>query len=639
MHGLRVLLARHVPGNGLHRAGAVQRNRGDDVLEAGRLHLGQELGHARGFQLEDAGGVAVGDHLVDPRLVQGDVGACEVRPQPVPGHLDGVHDDVQRPKAQEVHLQKAQRLHRAHGELGGDHVVVGLQRAVVHHRLRGDQHPRRVGGGVAGHALQLPGHLDQPVDALVVLVGVAQLGVQLQRPLQGHVQLEGHHLGDGIHLLVAHVHHPAHVPDHRPGGHRAEGDDLGHVVRAVAAAHVVDHLPAPLIVEVAVDIGHAHPLRVQKPLEHQRVLQRVDLGDVQRVGHDGPRAAAPPRPHAHAVGLGVVYKVPHDQEIIHIAHGLDHAQLVFHAVPGVGPVGAVLAQQARLAQLAKVPPVGLALGQREGGQVGGRKVEFHVAAPGDRLGALYGVLEVGEALAHLVLGLDIHLVGVHAHAVLVGQGLARLDAHQHLLGSGVLAGQVVAVVGHHQRNVHLPGQAHQPGVHRPLVRQAVVLQLDEEVVLPEDVDIAPGHLPGFVLPAVQQQLGQVAGQAGRQRDQALAVLLQQRIVHPGPVVIAPYEALADQPGQVLIPLLVLAQQDQVAVVPGGAGLVVHVRADVDLAADHRVDARFLRGAIKIHHAVHHAVVRHRAGSHAQRLQPLHQRLDPACPVQEAVFRM
>ena len=46
VHAVRILLARHVAGDRLHRAGAVQRNRGDDVLKAARTHALQELAHA-----------------------------------------------------------------------------------------------------------------------------------------------------------------------------------------------------------------------------------------------------------------------------------------------------------------------------------------------------------------------------------------------------------------------------------------------------------------------------------------------------------------------------------------------------------------------------------------------------------------
>ena len=280
-HAVRVLLARHVAGDRLHRPRTVQRNRGDDVLEVARAHALQELPHARGFQLEHAVGVALGDHVVHARVVEGDVLGSYARPAALLHQRLGVHDDVQRAQAQEVHLQQAQRLHVAHGELGGDDLVVHLQRQVIHHRFCGDQHARRMGGGVAGHALQLAGHVDHPVHLRVALIGRAQLGADLQRLLQRHIQLEGHQLGDGIRLLVAHAQHPAHVPQHRARGHRAEGDDLRHVIRAVALAHVVDHLAPALVVEVAVDIGHGDALRVQEALEQQVVLQRIDLRDAQ----------------------------------------------------------------------------------------------------------------------------------------------------------------------------------------------------------------------------------------------------------------------------------------------------------------------------------------------------------------------
>ena len=61
--------------------------------------------------------------------------------------------------------------------------------------------------------------------------------------------------------------HPADVADRRPGEHRAEGDDLGDVVRAVLAADVGDDLVAPAVLEVDVDVGHRHPVGVEEALE------------------------------------------------------------------------------------------------------------------------------------------------------------------------------------------------------------------------------------------------------------------------------------------------------------------------------------------------------------------------------------
>ena len=62
-----------VGGDELQRAGAVERHHGDDVVQVLRLHLHQVAGHARAFQLEDAGGVALLEELEGFRIVDRDV--------------------------------------------------------------------------------------------------------------------------------------------------------------------------------------------------------------------------------------------------------------------------------------------------------------------------------------------------------------------------------------------------------------------------------------------------------------------------------------------------------------------------------------------------------------------------------------
>lgn len=100
------------------------------------------------------------------------------------------------------------------------------------------------------------------------------------------------------------------------------------------------------------------------------------------------------------------------------------------------------------------------------GQAGDPELKLHLAAPGDFPGVVHGVGVGGEEGAHLRLALDVELAGLHAHAAGILEGFARLDAHEHFLGVGVLFLQVVAVVGGHQGHVQLPGQGHQPGAAR-----------------------------------------------------------------------------------------------------------------------------------------------------------------------------
>ena len=115
------------------------------------------------------------------------------------------------------------------------------------------------------------------------------------------------------------------------------------MILAVFADDVVDDLVPAVAAEVDIKIGHADALGIEKALEHQLVFERVQRGDVQRVGHDRARAAAPAGADEDAVSAGEVDVVPHDQEIVHVAHVLDHAELVFEALPCVVPVRGVFA--------------------------------------------------------------------------------------------------------------------------------------------------------------------------------------------------------------------------------------------------------------------------------------------------------
>ncbi len=91
----------------------------------------------------------------------------------------------------------------------------------------------------------------------VVFGKLLEAGFLGQGLLQGDVQDVRDHLGDPVHLAVRHVQGPAHVPDHGPGLHFPEGDDLGHVVLAVLFGHILEDLLPALDAEIDVDIRAA----------------------------------------------------------------------------------------------------------------------------------------------------------------------------------------------------------------------------------------------------------------------------------------------------------------------------------------------------------------------------------------------
>ena len=265
------------------------------------------------------------------------------------------------------------------------------------------------------------------------------------------------------------------------------------------------------------------------------------------------------------------------------------------------------------------------------------KFKCHLAARGNLARLMHGLGTIGKKREHFGLALDIEFLGFHAHARLVLEGFARLDAHEHLLGGRVLAVEVVAVVGRHQRDARLPRQRLEPGKHRALLRQAMVHDFHKVVALTEKRLHLKRIRFGFLCPALQKQLGQIAAQARREADQSLGMLLEQLVVDTGFVVKALGKPGADELDQVLITGLVFAQQNHMAVFSRRAMLLKSVGADVHLAADDGGDALLQTGVVEVDSPVHHAMVGHGGMRKAKLPEASDQGLDAVGPVQEAVF--
>ena len=407
------------------------------------------------------------------------------------------------------------------------------------------------------------------------------------------------------------------------------------MVRPVLPAHIVDDLLPPADAEVDVDIRHGHPLGVEEPLEVQIILQGVDVGDVQAVRHHGPRRRAPARPHGDLLALGIADEVGDDEEIVHEAHLPDHGHLILELLQILRRLVRIAAGEALHAQLLEVGvPVGGALRELELRQVIGAELELHLAEVGHPLGVLHRLGPLGEEGAHLLLALHIKFFGLEPHPVRVVHRLAHLDAHEHVLGGGVLPGEVVGVVGGHQGDPRLLVEAGQTAEDRRVLWEAVVLDLQVVAVLPEERPHLQGLPLGPLVVPRPQHPGDRPGQAGGQGDEALMVLPQQVFVHPGLDVEALGEALGDHVAEVAVALLVPAQEDQVAglcvqlvrLVEAGPG------GHIDLAADDGLDALRLTGLVEVHRPVHDPVVGDGHGVLSQLLDPLDQGGDTAAAV-------
>ncbi len=127
--------------------------------------------------------------------------------------------------------------------------------------------------------------------------------------------------------------HPRGVLHRLLGLDRAVGDDLRDPLFAVLLGGVADHVAATTLVEVHVDVGHRDAFGVEEPLEQQLVMDRIELGDAERVRHHRTDCAASPGPDPDAAALRVAHEVCDDEEVARKTHLADDTEFVVGLLP------------------------------------------------------------------------------------------------------------------------------------------------------------------------------------------------------------------------------------------------------------------------------------------------------------------
>ena len=382
-----------------------------DLDDAGRVTLAHELVDLGVGEVDlvgvdvDAGG-AVLEGRLDRLGHTVDVGGVGIGVADV---LEGLVDDREGSQAQEVHLEQAHVGDRVALVLGDGDVALGVElgRDVVGDRRRGDQRRAGVDALAAGQALDGQSCVDDAARLGVALVGVLEVGrvlvrlllVLVERVRESELGVVGEHLRELLALVDREAQDAVGVVDGLLGLDGRVGDDLADAVLAVELAHVREDVLEVLVVEVHIDIGHLGTLRREESLEHEAVLERVEVGDVHRVRDDCACGGATARSDADALVLRPLDVVLDDEEVVGEALVDDDAGLVLVALLDVDatdrdvtPVVAVAAGEALLALLAEALVGRLALAKPwELGQEHGVPVELVVALLGDLEGVVAGL--------------------------------------------------------------------------------------------------------------------------------------------------------------------------------------------------------------------------------------------------------
>ena len=167
---------------------------------------------------------------------------------------------------------------------------------------------------------------------------------------------------------------------------------------------------------------------------------------MQAVGNDASSCTSTSRSYRNTVFSGIVDKIPHDQEIVHISHALDNTQLVFQTLLQRAVVLRIALFHAVSAQLIQISPGIIALRHIKMRQLRLTKLDFHMTAVCNSLCIFHCLPRIGKQSLHLFFAFDEILTALVTHPVFVGKLFAGLDTQKDIVGLCVLRIGVVHVV-------------------------------------------------------------------------------------------------------------------------------------------------------------------------------------------------
>ena len=177
---------------------------------------------------------------------------------------------------------------------------------------------------------------------IFAVAGFSQFGHHLDAVLEVALQrlavLFGHSVGYEARQMIGHRNghllDTCHILDNHLGGHSAVGDDVAHAVGTILLLYPFDNAGTSIVVEVGINIGQRDTVGVEETFEQQVILDGVDLGDAEAIGHSRTGCRATSRTYADSqLFTAGADKVRHDEEVAREAHRLHDVQLKLDAFP------------------------------------------------------------------------------------------------------------------------------------------------------------------------------------------------------------------------------------------------------------------------------------------------------------------
>ena len=90
---------------------------------------------------------------------------------------------------------------------------------------------------------------------------------------------------------------------------------------------MIDDTPSSANAKIDIDIRHLFAFGIEKSLEQQIVLDRIDISDPQTIRRERSGGRAPARTDRNALLAGIFDKIPDDQKVTRKAHRIDRCDL------------------------------------------------------------------------------------------------------------------------------------------------------------------------------------------------------------------------------------------------------------------------------------------------------------------------
>ena len=249
-----------------------------------------------------------------------------------------------------------------------------------------------------------------------------------------------------------------------------------------------------------------------------------------------------------------------------------------------------------------------------------------------------GFRSIMEQPVHFLRTFHIELSAFIPHPVFIQNGFARLDTQEDIMGICIFLINVVAVIGGDEGDTCFRAHFYQRLIDHLLLSHAMILQFQEEIPFPEDLQIFQRRFLCFFIGNRQNVSGHFPGKTCTGSDQTLAVSSQKFLIHTGLIIEAFRKSIRNQLDQILIAFIIFCKEHHV-IITAALAFFFETRAlrHIDLAADDGLYPCIQRSFVKLYRAIHGTVICDGDAVHAQFFHPLHQFLDFRRTIQQAIF--